>query len=96
MNGQHLKLAKLQGEFVWHDHAEEDELFIVVKGTLFIDFRDQTVELGPGECLVVPKGVSHRPRTGEAEVHVMLLEPKETAHTGQNISERTVNDQPWI
>ncbi|WP_116105251.1 cupin domain-containing protein [Lewinella sp. IMCC34191] len=84
LNGQAVKLAKVSGEFVWHDHAEEDELFLLFQGTLFIDFRDrETVTLEAGELYVVPRGVSHRPRTrpGE-EAWIMLLEPLSTAHTG--------------
>jgi len=79
LNGQHIKLAKLQGAFVWHDHENEDELFIVTKGTLYIDFRDGRTEIiKEGEILVVPKGVEHRPWTKDGEeVQVMLIEPKE-------------------
>ncbi len=92
LNGQQLKLAKIQGDFVWHDHANEDELFLVYRGTLFLDFRDgSTVSLEPGECYVVPKGVEHRPRTKDGEeVWLMLMEPAETKHTGDVKSELTV------
>ena len=84
LNGQAVKLAKVSGEFVWHDHAEEDELFLVMRGELYIDFRDRdTVLLRPGALYVVPRGVEHRPRTrpGE-EAWIVLLEPLTTAHTG--------------
>ncbi len=84
LNGQQIKLARVQGDFVWHDHAAEDELFLVYKGTLFLDFQDrETVELQPGELYVVPKGVQHRPRTKDGEeVWLMLMEPAATKHTG--------------
>ena len=81
LNGQHVKLAKLQGEFVWHDHADEDELFLVLRGRLRMEFRDRVVELGEGEMLIVPRGVEHRPIAGQ-EVHVLLFEPAATKHTG--------------
>ncbi|MEL6274009.1 MAG: cupin domain-containing protein, partial [Bacteroidota bacterium] len=81
-------------EFVWHDHADEDELFLIYKGTLYLDFRDgSTVELNPGEFYVVPKGVEHRPRTKDAmEVWLLLLEPIGTKHTGQVKTELTVEN----
>ena len=81
LNGQHVQLATLQGEFVWHDHADEDELFLVLKGRLRMEFRDRTVELGEGEVLIVPRRVEHRPIADE-EVHVLLFEPASTKHTG--------------
>lgn len=74
LNGQHVKLAKFLGTFDWHHHDDEDELFLVLKGTLTMRFRDRTVELGEGEMLVVPKGVEHQPHADE-EVHVLLFEP---------------------
>ena len=94
LNGQQVKLAKVQGEFVWHDHAGEDELFLIYKGTLLIDFRDApTVELQPGELVVVPRGVEHNPRTKDGqEVWLMLFEPAATKHTGDVVSERTVTE----
>lgn len=94
LNGQQIKLAKVQGEFVWHDHADEDELFLVYRGTLFLDFRNrETVELVPGELYVVPKGVEHRPRTKEGEeVWIMLMEPAVIKHTGEVESELTVEE----
>ena len=91
LNGQQVKLAKVKGEFVWHDHANEDELFYVLKGTLNIEFRDKTVALNEGEMLVVPKGVEHKP-FAEEEAWVMLFEPKSTKHTGDVKHEITVDD----
>lgn len=90
LNDSHVKLAKVQGEFVWHQHAEEDELFIVIQGQLTIELRDGAVTLGPGEMVVIPKGVEHRPVARE-EVHLMLIEPKNIRHTGDVVSERTVH-----
>jgi mannose-6-phosphate isomerase-like protein (cupin superfamily) len=81
LNGQYLKIAKIKGEFVWHDHAGEDELFWVVKGEMELRFRDGAVRLKEGEFFIVPKGVEHNPRAGD-ECWVVLLEPKETLHTG--------------
>lgn len=90
LNGQEVKLAKLKGEFVWHDHANEDELFFIVKGILKLEFRDKTIELHPGEMLVVPRGVEHKP-IAEEEVWVMLFEPASTKHTGDVQHELTVD-----
>ncbi|HYE95740.1 MAG TPA: cupin domain-containing protein [Rubricoccaceae bacterium] len=81
LNGQEVKLAKLQGEFVWHRHLEEDELFLVVRGQLRIEFRDGVVDLGPGEFVIVPRGVEHRP-VAEEEVELLLFEPAATRNTG--------------
>ncbi|MEJ0056140.1 MAG: cupin domain-containing protein [Bacteroidota bacterium] len=89
LNGQEVKLAKVKGEFVWHDHKNEDELFFIVKGTLKIEFRDKTVVLNPGEMIVVPKGVEHKP-VAEEEVWLMLFEPAEIKHTGDVKHELTV------
>ena len=91
LNGQHVKLAKLKGEFVWHHHDHEDELFYVVKGKLRIEFRDKIVEIEPGEMIVVPKGVEHKPVADE-EVHVMLFEPASTLNTGNVENERTLKE----
>ena len=91
LNGQHVKLAKVKGAFVWHHHEDEDELFYVLKGRLTIEFRDGSVELGPGECLVVPRGVEHRP-VAEEETHILMFEPAGTLNTGNVRSERTVED----
>ncbi|NJL22196.1 MAG: cupin domain-containing protein [Leptolyngbyaceae cyanobacterium SM1_3_5] len=89
LNGQQVKLVKFQGEFVWHHHEHEDELFLVVKGQMAIEFRDKTVILNPGEFIIVPKGVEHKPVAAE-EVHVMLLEPASTLNTGNVVGEKTV------
>jgi mannose-6-phosphate isomerase-like protein (cupin superfamily) len=91
LNDSHVKLVKVQGEFVWHQHADEDELFLVLKGTLIIELRDGSVTLGPGEMVVIPKGVEHRPVAAE-EVHLMLIEPKGIRHTGDVESELTVHE----
>jgi mannose-6-phosphate isomerase-like protein (cupin superfamily) len=91
LNDSYVKLVKLQGEFVWHHHENEDELFLVVKGKLTIKLRDGAVELEPGEFVIIPKGVEHLPVAVE-EVHVLLLEPKSTLNTGNVQSERTVAD----
>ena len=91
LNGQHVKLAKVKGEFEWHHHEDEDEPFHVLKGRLTIEFRDRSVELGPGECLVVPRGVEHRP-VAEQETHILMFEPASTLNTGNVRSERTVED----
>lgn len=88
LNGQDVKLAKLQGEFIWHNHADEDELFMVIKGNLIIEFRDKSVSLSAGEIITVPKGVDHRPIAHE-EVWVLLFEPSEIKHTGDIISDMT-------
>jgi len=98
LNDNYVKLAKLSGEFVWHAHEHEDELFIVLSGTLMMDFRDKTVSVKPGEILIVSKGVEHRPWTTDAEVQIMLIEPKATQHTGAVVTARTVEveQQDWI
>lgn len=90
LNDSHVKLAKVQGEFVWHHHADEDELFLVLKGRLTIELRDGAVTLGPGELVVIPRGVEHRPVAAE-EVHLMLVEPRQILHTGNVVNERTVH-----
>jgi mannose-6-phosphate isomerase-like protein (cupin superfamily) len=92
LNGQEVKLVKFAGEFVWHSHEHEDELFLVVDGHFRMELRDRSIELGPGELLVVPRGVEHRP-VADAEVSVLLFEPAGTLNTGNVRSERTV-DQP--
>jgi mannose-6-phosphate isomerase-like protein (cupin superfamily) len=92
LNDQFIKIAKLKDEFVWHSHEKEDELFIVQKGTLFMDFKDKTEIIKPGEIIIVPKGVEHRPRTNGEEVFIMLIEPKSTLHTGNVISDKTVTE----
>ncbi|MEW6131081.1 MAG: cupin domain-containing protein [Acidobacteriota bacterium] len=97
MNGQYIKLAKVQGEFVWHTHENEDEFFLVVKGKLTIKMHDGDVELKPGEMFVVPKGVEHCP-VAQEETHIMLIEPQATTHTGDVESALTVaiEAQDWI
>lgn len=89
LNDSYVKLAKLKGEFVWHQHADEDELFLVVQGRLVIKLRDGEIVLEPGEFAIIPRGVEHLP-VAEEEVHVLLLEPKTTVNTGNVKSERTV------
>jgi mannose-6-phosphate isomerase-like protein (cupin superfamily) len=88
-----VKVAKLQGEFVWHHHENEDEMFLVLKGTLHLRFREGEVSLDPGELIVVPRGVEHCPYAPE-EVHVMLFEPKTTVNTGTAGGERTYEAKP--
>lgn len=95
LNGSHVKLAKVQGEFVWHQHANEDELFLVVRGELTIELRDAQITLGPGELAVIPKGVEHRP-VARDEVYLMLIEPSGIRHTGDAITERTVREYERI
>jgi mannose-6-phosphate isomerase-like protein (cupin superfamily) len=95
LNGQYVKLAKFKGEFMWHSHANEDELFLVVKGTLRIELRDESITLNEGEFYIVPKGVEHKPVADE-EAHIMLLEPKFTEQTGGIESDLLVDNQPWI
>ena len=94
VNDFHVKLVKLQGEFVWHAHEAEDELFLVLKGRLRMQFRDQVLTIDPGELIVVPRGTEHCPAADE-EVHVLLLEPKSTVNTGSAGGDRT-RDTTWI
>lgn len=91
LNGQHVKLAKFQGEFIWHSHDDEDELFLVIEGAFDMHFRDRVVTLTAGEMLIVPRGVEHRP-VAEHEVAVLLFEPAGTLNTGNAGGERTVVD----
>ena len=95
VNDVHIKLAKLHGEFVWHHHAHEDELFLVIKGVLRIKLRDSEVTLNPGEFFIVPRGVEHMP-VADQECHVLLLEPKSTRNTGNVLNEKTVLDVPQL
>jgi len=95
LNGQHVKLVKFRGPFVWHHHAHEDELFLVVHGSFRMEFRDRTVELREGEMIVVPRGVEHRPVADE-EVSVLLFEPASTVNTGSNPGDKTVAELEWI
>jgi mannose-6-phosphate isomerase-like protein (cupin superfamily) len=89
LNGQHVKISKVQGEFVWHHHEHEDEMFLVHRGCLRMEFRDHTVILNPGEFLIVPRGVEHRPVADE-EVEMVLFEPAGTLNTGNVVNERTL------
>jgi mannose-6-phosphate isomerase-like protein (cupin superfamily) len=89
LNGQLVKLVKFQGEFVWHHHEHEDELFLVLRGAFVMQFRDRDVRLEEGEFLIVPRGIEHRP-VAEQEVDVLLFEPATTLNTGNVVSERTV------
>lgn len=95
LNGQHVKLAKLKGEFVWHKHDAEDEMFLVIKGSFRMEYRDKTMVLNEGEFLIVPKGVEHRPVADE-EVSIMLFEPATTLNTGDADSELTKRKLDWI
>ena len=95
LNGQYVKLAKLKGEFVWHDHNAEDELFLVLKGRLMIKLRERDVILEEGEFFIVPRGVEHKP-VAQGEVHVLLFEPKSTLHTGNVRTQRTVDEHEMI
>ncbi|HQW92492.1 MAG TPA: cupin domain-containing protein [Ferruginibacter sp.] len=88
LNGQHVKLVKLKGEFVWHKHDVEDELFLVIKGTLMMEYRDRTVEINEGEFIIVPHGVEHKPAAAE-EVQILLFEPATTLNTGDVENEMT-------
>lgn len=91
LNGQHVKLAKIQGEFVWHNHENEDELFYILKGELTIEFKDKVRHLKEGDMIVIPKGVDHKPVATE-EVWLMLFEPANIKHTGNIETEITVKD----
>ena len=95
MNDYQFKVVRLEGDFVWHLHANTDETFIVVEGDLRIDFRDRSVFLGPGEMCVVPKGVEHKP-FAEREVKLLLVEPRGVANTGEDVNERTAQNDLWI
>jgi mannose-6-phosphate isomerase-like protein (cupin superfamily) len=95
LNGQHVKLVKLLGEFDWHNHATEDEMFYVVKGGFRLELRDRAIDLKEGEFAIVPRGIEHRP-VAEREAHVMLLEPAGTLNTGDVRSERTVEEPQRI
>jgi mannose-6-phosphate isomerase-like protein (cupin superfamily) len=95
LNGQQVKLAKLHGEFVWHKHDVEDELFFVTKGTLKMEFRDKTITIEENEFLIVPRGVEHRPVAIE-EVWLMLFEPASTLNTGDTAIDLTKKELDWI
>jgi len=94
LNDYQFKVAKLQGEFVWHSHAETDEAFLVLNGQLTIEFRDGAVQLGEGELYVVPKGVEHRP-VAAAECHILLIEPRGVVNTGDAGGEKTAANDVW-
>jgi mannose-6-phosphate isomerase-like protein (cupin superfamily) len=91
LNGQYVKLVKFQGEFIWHHHEREDEMFLVVKGRFRMDFRDRQVWLEAGEFLIVPRGVEHRP-VAEEQAHLLLFEPASTLNTGNVVNERTIQE----
>ena len=95
MNELYIKVAKLKGEFVWHHHDNEDEMFYVVKGKLVIKMRNKDIKLEEGEFYIIPKGIEHLP-VAEEEVHVMLFEPKSTLNTGNLRNERTQYNLDWI
>ena len=95
MNDYHFKVAKVQGEFVWHDHPQTDEVFVVLKGQLRIQFRDGAVTLNEGEMFVVPKGKEHKP-VAEQECHILLVEPMGTVNTGDVVNEKTAANDVWI
>ena len=95
MNDYHFKIVKVQGEFVWHDHPETDEVFMVLKGVLEIQFRDGSVVLNEGELFVVPKGREHKPVANQ-ECHLLLIGPAGTVNTGGRVNERTAANDIWI
>jgi mannose-6-phosphate isomerase-like protein (cupin superfamily) len=95
MNDYQFKVVKIQGDFIWHDHPETDETFIVLDGHLRIDFRDGAVHVGPGEMFVVPKGTEHKP-FAEQEVKLLLIEPRGVLNTGREESDRTATNDIWI
>jgi mannose-6-phosphate isomerase-like protein (cupin superfamily) len=95
VNESYVKIAKFKGDFVWHSHQHEDEMFYVLKGLLTIKFRDKDVPLQEGECIIIPKGIEHMPVADE-EVHVMLIEPKATLNTGNVVNDRTVENPEML
>jgi mannose-6-phosphate isomerase-like protein (cupin superfamily) len=95
MNDYQFKLVKIEGEFVWHEHPDTDEVFIVIEGTMQIEFEDRTIELSEGEMLVVPKGVRHKPYA-EEECKVMLVEPRGVVNTGDTGDELTADNDVWV
>ena len=95
MNDYQFKVVRLEGDFVWHEHADTDETFIVIDGELRIDFRDGCVRLGPGEMFVVPKGMEHKP-FAETTAKVLLIEPRGVVNTGEATSDRTARNDIWI
>jgi mannose-6-phosphate isomerase-like protein (cupin superfamily) len=95
LNDYQFKLARIEGEFVWHSHEDTDEAFIVIDGELVIDFRDGAVKLGPGEMYVVPRGKEHKPHASQ-QCRVMLIEPRGVVNTGEAGGERTAPNDVWI
>lgn len=95
LNDYQVKIVRIEGDFIWHDHPETDEAFLVLDGVLRIDFRDGAVTIGPGEMFVVPKGKEHKPYT-ENEVSMLLIEPRGTLNTGHEGGERTARSDLWI
>ncbi len=95
LNGQQVKLAKLKGELTWHTHEDEDELFLVLEGSLTIEMRDRAVHLSRGDMFIVQRGVAHNPVSKDG-ASVLLFEPAATRHTGEVMCDRTVTDQEWI
>lgn len=95
INDFYLKLVKIKGEFIWHSHSDEDELFLVVKGRLTMKLKDKDVVLEEGECFIVPKTIEHCP-VAEEETHLLLLEPKSVLNTGDKLSDKTIKNPEWI
>ncbi len=95
MNNYQFKVVKLLGDFVWHQHKDTDETFLVIRGELRIDFRDESVHVGAGELFVVPKGREHKPYA-EQEVELMLIEPRGVLNTGEDLTDRTAQNDIWI
>lgn len=95
MNDYQFKIARLEGDFIWHTHADTDETFVVLEGELRIDFRDGAITIGPGEMFVVKKGVEHKP-SAEREVKLLLIEPRGVINTGEETNERTAVNDVWI
>ena len=95
LNDYQIKIVKVEGDFVWHDHSDTDEFFLVIEGTLFIEFENETMELNAGELYVVPKGVQHRP-FAQKECKVMLIEPRGVVNTGDSESDLTASNDVWI
>lgn len=95
LNDSHVKLAKLKGEFIWHHHDDEDELFLVVKGRLLMKFRDKDEWINEGEFIIVPRGVEHKP-VAEEEVHLVLIEPKTTTNTGNAADSELTKEAEWL
>ena len=95
LNGQHVKVVKFVGEFLWHSHANEDEMFLVVRGAFRMEYRDRSVDVREGEFVIVPRGVEHRP-VAEEECSVLLFEPETTLNTGNVRGDRTVEHPEWV